>query len=105
MNNFNDLSADEIVYELQRGGKVVCYQYCFSVILMSFRRSSKLFLIREGESTLAKGLPYTLLSCLLGWWGIPWGPIWTISSIVKNFGGGLDVTGEVMNSFETRHPS
>ena len=98
MNDFKNLPETEIRYELQRGGRVVSYQYCISVILISFRRSSKLFLIREGESKSAKGLPYTLLSCLLGWWGIPWGPIWTVSTIVKNFRGGIDVTDEIMNA-------
>jgi hypothetical protein len=29
-----------------------------------------------------------LLSALFGWWGFPWGPIWTISSIFTNAGGG-----------------
>jgi hypothetical protein len=34
------------------------------------------------------GLRASLLSALFGWWGFPWGPIWTISSIFTNAGGG-----------------
>jgi hypothetical protein len=43
-------------------------------------------------------LPFTLLSLVLGWWGIPWGPIYTIQSVVINFQGGKDVTKEVLAS-------
>jgi len=38
---------------------------------------------------------------VLGWWGIPWGPIWTISTIVTNLRGGRDVTNEVVRSMAT----
>jgi hypothetical protein len=34
------------------------------------------------------GLRASLVSALFGWWGLPWGPIWTISSIFTNAGGG-----------------
>jgi hypothetical protein len=30
----------------------------------------------------------SLISALFGWWGFPWGPIWTISSILGNAKGG-----------------
>ena len=34
------------------------------------------------------GLRASLISALFGWWGFPWGPIWTIGSIFTNAGGG-----------------
>lgn len=34
------------------------------------------------------GLTASLVSGLFGWWGFPWGPIWTISSICTNAAGG-----------------
>ena len=37
---------------------------------------------------------FTLLTLVLGWWGIPWGPIYTIGSIYTNFNGGKDVVSE-----------
>jgi len=40
-------------------------------------------------------LPWTGLSLLAGWWGIPWGPIWTVQALVTNFRGGKDVTAEI----------
>jgi hypothetical protein len=41
-----------------------------------------------------------LISLLFGWWGIPWGPIYTVTSLFKNFGGGRDVTKEIMDHIE-----
>ena len=43
-----------------------------------------------------KGMTYILISVLLGWWGIPWGPIWTIQSLYINLKGGKDITSEVL---------
>lgn len=34
------------------------------------------------------GLRASLISAIFGWWGFPWGPIWTISSIFTNARGG-----------------
>ena len=98
MNGIEGMSASEINDELQKGGKFIVYQFCISVILITFKRNSKVFFIRGGKSAAAKSLPYTLLSLLLGWWGIPWGPIYTISTLIKNFGGGIDVTDDVIQA-------
>ncbi len=52
----------------------------------------------QGENPVVKGLPFTLLSLAAGWWGIPWGPIYTIQSVYNNSRGGEDVTQAVVNS-------
>lgn len=41
-------------------------------------------------STCAKkaALQASLVSAFFGWWGFPWGPIWTIASICRNSAGG-----------------
>jgi hypothetical protein len=92
------MSPDQLQFEIQRGAKLVCYHYCISVVLMTFRRSSAVYFISAGESTLTKGLPWTLLTLLLGWWGIPWGPIFSIQSLIVNFGGGKDLTADISAS-------
>jgi hypothetical protein len=51
--------------------------------------------IPAGESAFAKGLPYSVVSLVAGWWGIPWGPIWTIMTLVQNCDGGKNVTAPV----------
>ena len=88
------MSNDQVQFEIQRGAKLVCYQYCISIMVMSFRRSSDCYFVRAGESRVSKGLPWILLSLVAGWWGIPWGPIFTIQSLVTNFQGGKDLTTE-----------
>jgi len=95
------MSPDQLRFEIQRGAKLVCYYYCISVFVMSFRRSSPVYFIPAGESTLSKGLPWTLLTLAVGWWGIPWGPIFSIQSLIVNFKGGKDVTAEISASLVT----
>jgi hypothetical protein len=87
------MSPDQLRFEIQRGAKLVCYQYCVSVVVITFRRSTDVYYVPAGESPVTKGLPWTLLSLVGGWWGIPWGPIYTVQSLVTNFKGGKDVTG------------
>ena len=94
-------SSGQLQQELQQGGKFVMYQYCVSLLIITFRRSSKIYLIRHEDNAVVKGLPFTFLSLVLGWWGIPWGPIFTIQSIWVNFSGGKDVTQEVLTSMAT----
>ncbi len=92
------MSAEELNYELQQGSKFVTFEYCISVVVITIKRSSDIYFIKEGESTAGKSILYTLISLLLGWWGIPWGPIYTIGSLITNFGGGKDVTSTVVAS-------
>jgi hypothetical protein len=91
-------SGGQLQQEIQQGGKFVMYQYCISLLIITFKRPTNVYFIRQEESAVVKGLPFTLLSFLLGWWGIPWGPIYTIQSIWVNFKGGKDVTNEVIAS-------
>mgnify|MGYP005866770759 CR=1 FL=1 len=69
---------------------------CISIVLMTFRRSSSVYFVKSNESRISKGLGFTPLSLLLGWRGIPWGPFYTIGALITNFGGGKDVTEEIM---------
>jgi len=89
------LQPDQINFEIQRGGKFIAYGYCISVLVMTFKRGAVHF-VRADESRVNKGVRYSAISLLLGWWGIPWGPIWTISTMVTNFQGGKDVTSQVV---------
>ncbi|PYX47366.1 MAG: hypothetical protein DMG79_14150 [Acidobacteria bacterium] len=101
------MSSDQLRFELQRGAKIVCYQYCISLLVITFRRSSDAYYIPAGESSVTKGLPWTLLSVVMGWWGIPWGPIFTIQSLITNFKGGKDLTEQfsgAMNRTATAPP-
>ncbi len=95
------LTHNDINRELERGAKFVFYQYTISILVMTFRRSSSVYFIKGGESAVTKGLGFSLITFLLGWWGIPWGPIYSIGSLFNNFTGGKDVTASVIASFAT----
>lgn len=94
------MSKAQIDFEVQRGARFVFYQYCISILVLTFKRPSSIYFLRAGESRVAKGLPFSLISLFLGWWGIPWGPIYTIGSFITNFKRGKDVTQEVLQSLQ-----
>jgi len=97
IKNINGLSADNLQNEVNLGGKFIYFVFTISLIVVTFKRTSGVYLIRAGENVVAKGFPFTLISFLFGWWGIPWGPKHTLESIRTNFEGGKDVTDEVMS--------
>ncbi len=96
------MTPDVVRFEIERGGRFVVYGYCISILVMSFKRVSGIYFVRSGESAFTKGMAFSLLSLVCGWWGIPWGPIWTIGTIVRNCRGGHDVTQEVADALATR---
>src|SRR5215472_15935622 len=93
-----NLTLQELKDALERGGRVVVFQYCVSLLVVSLKRSSPMMLIKPGESAFAKGVPYSLISLFAGWWGIPWGPIWTLMTIATNLSGGKDLTTAVRST-------
>ena len=99
-----NMGSLELTTELQRGGKFVTYPYVISLLIITFRRTSNVYFIKADESAVVKGLPFTLLSLLVGWWGIPWGIIYTIGAIWTNLGGGKDVTAEILSAMSQVRP-
>lgn len=95
IRGIDGMSIAEIDQALTDGGRFVFYEFTISIIILTFKRSSDIFYVPPGGSLVAKGLPYILVSLLLGWWGIPWGPIYTVGTIFTNLNGGQDVTNAV----------
>ena len=100
IKGIDGMTANDLRFELQHGGKLVMFHYCISCLILTFRHSSDIYLVKAGESAVGKGLEYTLLTLLLGWWGIPWGLIYTIEALATNLSGGKDVTMEVLATFK-----
>lgn len=90
------MSVADLQQAVAAGAKFVRFQFCISVIVMSFKRSSPIIFLRPGESAFSKGLSYSLISLLAGWWGIPWGPIWTLTTVADNVSGRKDLTAPVL---------
>ena len=99
------LTGDQITEDLERGARFVYYRFCVSILIITFRRSSSIYYLRLGEGGVGKGLAFSAMSFLFGWWGIPWGPIYTIQALFVNFTGGEDVTAEVLNTMDSEDTS
>jgi hypothetical protein len=89
---FFGLEPSDIEAQLAAGSRFVVFEYCISLIIVTLRQPSRVHLIPAGKTGLLPGFPYTILSLLLGWWGIPWGLIYTPLVVVTNLAGGRDIT-------------
>jgi hypothetical protein len=90
------MTPEQISFEVQRGGKFVVYSYCISLIVITLRRGTPVYFVRADENRVATGMKWTLITLLLGWWGIPFGPIFSVISLVQNLRGGKDVTSAIV---------
>ena len=97
IKNITGLTAADLEKEISDGGRFVYFAYTISLLFVTFRDVSGVYLIRSGEGTAGKSLLFTLVTFLVGWWGIPWGPKFTMQAIRINLKGGKDVTNEVMD--------
>jgi hypothetical protein len=98
IKNIGGLSADDLQREVSHGGRFIYYPFTVSLLVVTFKRSSGVYLVRGQENAALKGLPFTLISAFFGWWGIPFGPKFTFQNILTNIKGGKDVTEEVMET-------
>lgn len=92
------ISDEEFAQQIENGAKFVLFQYCVSLVVVTLKQPTNIYFVRAGERAVAKGLPWTLLSWVVGWWGIPFGVIYTIWVTVSNFSGGIDVTNDILRT-------
>jgi len=78
----------DLAGSLKPGERLVFYEFCISLVLVSVRQSSRIYRLRPGAWGILPGLPYTVVTLLLGWWGIPWGLIYTPLTLWTNLTGG-----------------
>lgn len=81
--------------------EITQYQACLSFLIASFKLPSKFF-IKGYEPTSLVSFLYTFVSFILGWWGLPWGPIYTIQVIASNLRGGSKTTVRALLVHETQ---
>ena len=89
----------ELEEQIRAGGRLVFYEYCISFLIITLRHSSPVYFLRPTQWVWAHGIPYSLASAVLGWWGIPWGIVYTPLTIVANTLGGRDITAEFQERF------
>ncbi|WP_185153882.1 hypothetical protein [Dysgonomonas sp. 520] len=97
IKGIENMSVNDIRRELDNGAKFVIFTYVISLLVVSYKRSSSIHFVKPGDAKIAKGWPYFLISLIMGWWGLPWGPIYTFQAFYYAFAG-KNVTDEVMAS-------
>jgi hypothetical protein len=88
--NQEQLNCGQLRYDnktVTSKSEVVRFQTCFSLIIFSFKSHSS-YLIRGQENVTGIALLYSLVAFFFGWWGIPWGPVYTFQVLAGNFRGG-----------------
>jgi hypothetical protein len=71
-------------------------------LIFTLRRPTDVIFEPPSEWSWLRGLPGTVISLLLGWWGVPWGIIYTPIVIVTNLTGGCDVTAQARAWLESQ---
>ena len=103
IKGLENMTYGELYSDIQKGGKFVVYTYVISIVVMTFRRSSKtIYYVKSNDSSFCFGWPYFLITLFFGWWGIPFGPIYSIGSLITTFRG-KDVTKAVLESFQQQN--
>lgn len=67
------------------------YQACVSLFIVTMRFRSPRVVVGS-PANHSTGIMYTLVSALAGWWGIPWGVVYTPQAIYRNLHGGYRQT-------------
>lgn len=80
-NGYGNYAGIEITPSTQ----LVSYTYVISLLVVTLRRHTRYYFM-EAEKSKALGAKFLCIACnlILGWWGIPWGPIWTIKETICN---------------------
>lgn len=92
------LTIEALKGKIDNGYRFKVFQYCFSPIFATYYPFSPAFLMKEKKAARPQIRKYNLLSAIFGWWGVPYGPLYTIRSMKLNLKGGLDVTDDIMKN-------
>jgi hypothetical protein len=95
------LFGEELYRLVEAGARCVRFEFCFSLLFVTVRRQSAVYLTNSWQERYLRGLGYSFLALLLGPWGVPWGLFWTPWAIWVNATGGADCTREVLAELES----
>ena len=99
------LFEEELRTRIAAGARCVRFEFCFSLLFVTIRRQSDVYLTHSWQERYLRGFRYTALSFLLGPWGVPWGLIWTFWAIWVNVTGGADCTTEILKCLDHSEPA
>ena len=104
IKNIEGLSVAQIKELVSQGAEFVYFPYTVSFVLMTLKRTSSIYFIRPYEGKFKYSYKHFGVNALFGWWGIPWGPIYTIGSMYHQLSGGKDVTQAVLSDLIQNDP-
>jgi len=79
-----------------RGGHLIAYSEVVSAVFLS-AKTYKVKWVPNLEARWSASLPSSVLTGLLGWWGIS-GPLWTLTALIWNQRGGYELTSALLAS-------
>lgn len=92
------MTIQQVEDDVLRGGRFRVFPWNFSVIVMSFQRNSQVRYFRSSENPGLPALLWSMLSFCIGWWGIPWGIVFTVHTLWINSMGGRDITEGILTA-------
>lgn len=90
------MTLTDIELDVLKGGRFLAFAWNISVVVLSFRQSTSLRYVPAGRMSGHHALGWSLCSLLFGWWGFPWGLIYTPACLWHNARGGYDHTRETL---------
>jgi hypothetical protein len=97
----NNITLEELRKKIDYGSRFISFPYCISIFFaVTLRRFSPAIFIPQKEDIVKFKRRYNLITCLLGWWGFPWGPILSIRAIQSVRQGGIDMTEDIMMNID-----
>lgn len=101
-NNEVDIYDRRALYKgikIEPDTEIVQFQLCMSFLIMTFKIPSRYYVKGHYNTYLVSGM-YSLISLIFGWWGIPWGPIYTVQVVAQNIKGGKIFTVKSLLSYD-----
>jgi len=68
--------------------EITYYQVVLSFLIITLKIPSRFYVVNFNANA-SKAAIFSFISLIFGWWGIPWGPIYTIQAVIRNLRGGV----------------
>lgn len=88
-----------MVADVMQGSRYVIYPFVVSILVLSFRRNfGGVRVVRTGSWPIVPLFGAALTTIALGWWGFPWGLIWSPIALFQLWNGGRDFTKDILSN-------
>ena len=91
-------SGHPVVKAVMAGKRYVIYPYVASLLILTFRRSiGSVRVVETGNWPMGPLFGAATITTLFGWWGFPWGIIWSPVALYNHWRGGHDATKDILS--------